>query len=100
MAITTISYAGWDKNTTLYTRVLLEENNDGYNDDLLTLEYFTVLEDAQSGFTDDNLTYSRFIPYWSIPITENTTQPFGINSWLILFGLVFPLIIFIKKKKQ
>ncbi|MFW9921948.1 MAG: hypothetical protein ACFFDW_01520 [Candidatus Thorarchaeota archaeon] len=98
LSIITIEYQAWGQNTTIYTRVFLEENNTGYTDDILSIEYFTTLEDAQAGFTSDRIIYERFIPYWSR--TNDNTNFFGINAWLIVFGFVFPIIAFAHQRRK
>ncbi|NHJ85464.1 MAG: hypothetical protein FK734_08365 [Asgard group archaeon] len=99
LGIITYSYAEWGYNTTIYTKVLLEENNFGYFDDMLTIEYFPTLEEAQSGFTTNNITYSRFIPYW-INEPTTTTKQFGLNSWFLLYVVMIPIVVISYKKRK
>ena len=53
-------------NTSVYLRFQVNSTEDGWEDDLLTLEYFATLTEAENGFTSSSITYERYHPYASL----------------------------------
>lgn len=90
-------------NTSIYAKVLVENGQEGYVDDLLTIEYFDNLVDAQSEFTPDKLTYERFIPWWDDTTNGKPTNDFGselVSSTLLSLGILIAATTRRKRKAK
>lgn len=89
----------WEpSNTSLYAKIRINKGQEGYRDDLLTIEYFANLLDAQAGFTQNNLTYKRFFPYWDS--YAPSSQKFTIPFYQFFSGSICVIIAFVIISKR
>lgn len=96
-------------NTSVFLRFEVNSTEDGWEDDLLTLEYFATLTEAENGFTSSSITYERYHPYASlIPEPEITTEPetttesaqFNLFSTVVSFITIILVSIVSKKANK
>ena len=85
-------------NSSIFTKVSINKGQVGYEDDILTIEYFDNLIDAQLGFTGNNITYKRFLPYWADSTSTNETGYKQIIFTILGLG-VFIVFTIIRKRK-
>ncbi|MFW9924622.1 MAG: hypothetical protein ACFFDW_15175 [Candidatus Thorarchaeota archaeon] len=83
---------------TIYAKYYVVEGDEGPEDDMLRLEYFTSETEANLGFTENNMTYLRYYTY----VYEPSTNKVGIRNTplleLVIMGMIF-ISIFQKKRK-
>ena len=89
LEVRSFSVTSWgDLNTSVYLRFQVDSTEDGWEDDLLKLEYFATLTEADNGFTNSSITYERYLPYGSLktePETSSKTVHFILFSIIISF---------------
>ena len=86
-------------NDSIYMRYEVSNNDIGFRDDTLIVEFYPELIDAQAGFTENNLTYNRFFHWWNEEREEETTKD-GSILLMIPITVVFTTLTVLRKRKQ